>query len=414
MYQSFSRKQMLVMTWWNHPQINQRYDAIICDGSIRSGKTISMSTSFLLWAMATFDGQSFAICGKTVTSCQRNVITPLFNALGGIVTARQLMSKNYIEVRWNGHSNRFYVFGGKDEGSAALIQGVTLAGVLFDEVALMPESFVNQAVARCSVAGSKFWFNCNPDCPGHWFYTEWIADEQKRHRALRLHFTMEDNPTLDPAVKRRYEGMYTGVFYDRFIRGMWVAAEGLIYTMFDRDRNVVRSFEPVGRWFVSMDYGTVNPCSMGLWCLNGDKAVRVSEYYYDSRKPANGGRQKTDEEYYMELEKLVGDRHLEFVVVDPSAASFMETIRRHGRFRVRGAVNDVLDGIRLTSSLLLTGRITIHESCKDCIREFGAYAWDPDSKAGDKVKKEHDHAMDDVRYFANTILRREVRHMDWM
>lgn len=408
-YELFSPKQLITLTWWNNSKY-RHHDALICDGSIRSGKTLSMSVGFILWSMSSFQNQSFALCGKTIESLRRNVTTPLSKLLEGLFTVTERISKNYIEISASGVTNRYYLFGGRDESSYTLIQGITLAGVLLDEVALMPRSFVEQALARCSVAGSRFWFNCNPEHPFHWFREEWI-DKAAEKNALHLHFTMADNYSLSPTIRQRYENMYTGVFYDRYILGRWVKAEGRVYPMFDTVQHVVKgAISPAQAYYISIDYGTVNPFSMGLWGIKGNSATRICEYYFDSRK---AGCQKTDEEYYKELEKLAYGKVITCVVVDPSAASFIETIRRHGRYRVQPAINDVEDGIRVVSTLLQGGFLHIHESCKDSLREFGVYSWDPDSKAQDKVLKEYDHAMDDIRYFCNTILRRELRWVDW-
>ncbi len=158
-------------------------------------------------------------------------------------------------------------------------------------------------------------------------------------------------------------------------------------------------------FYVSIDYGTINPCSMGLWGVNSEGAARIRESYFDSRKE---GRQRTDEEHYQALIELVDDVPITRVIVDPSAASFIECIRRHGEFRVKPAINSVIDGIRITSSLLNAGMIRIDPSCKDCIREFGLYRWD-EKKTADTVLKENDHAMDEVRYFCNTVLRKKIQ-----
>ena len=402
-YKRFSRKQLLTLLWWKQAELNQ-YDGLICDGSVRSGKTVAMSVGFLLWAMSTFDGCKFALCGKTIEALRRNVVSLIPGLMDGIMRVQERRSDNTMTVWGFGHVNTFYLFGGRDESSYTLIQGMTLAGVLFDEVALMPRSFVEQALARCSISGSRYWFNCNPEGASHWFYREWILKAEV-HNVLHLHFTMADNLALDPAVRARYETMYTGVFYQRYILGLWVIAEGLVYPNFDATRHVVQEVPQEGLYYISVDYGTLNPCSMGLWCVTGTEAVRVDEYYWDGRQRQ---QQKTDEEYYTDLEALAGDRMIQDVIVDPSAASFLTTIRRHGRFRVTGADNRVLDGIRYTSTLLTAGRIKIAESCKDIQREFLAYAWD--DKAGkDAVIKANDHAMDDMRYFVMTILARYYR-----
>ena len=344
----FSAKQKTAMTWWANPRY-QEYDAIICDGAVRSGKTLSMGMGFFLWAMRRFSGEQFALCGKTIVSLRRNVlheILPKVTALG--FHCEEKRSENLVVVRSGGRENRFYLFGGYDEGSAALIQGVTLAGVLFDEAALMPRSFVEQASARCSISGSKLWFNCNPEGPMHWFYREWILRAEERG-ALYLHFTMDDNPSLSPRIRARYEKAYSGTFYRRFILGEWTAAKGLIYDFFTPQEYCARVPEkPWERVRISIDYGTVNPTSFGLWALKDGVWYRAREYYFDSRRE---GRQKTDTEYVADLKKFAAGETVEKVIVDPSAASFIEALRREG-FPVSRADNDVADGIRVTAILL--------------------------------------------------------------
>lgn len=381
-----------------------RYDALICDGAVRSGKTSIMMWAFVRWAMENFSGQRFGVCGRTVDSCTKNIIVPF--------TAMSLAKERYIirwrrgdkvmEVRRGAVTNYFEVFGGKDEASYTLIQGRTLAGVLLDEVVLMPRSFVEQALTRCSVDGAKLWFSCNPGSPQHWFYTEWIQRNKERN-ALYLHFEMTDNPGLSQKTLERYQAMFSGVFYDRYIRGLWVVAEGLVYDF--GEENIVDDVPESGEYYISCDYGTLNPFSAGLWCWDGKTATRIREYYYSGREE---NRNKTDEEYYTELEKLVGELPVISVIVDPSAASFIEVIKRHGKFKVRKAVNDVLPGIATTARYLRSGALKIHRSCKDAIREFGLYRWDEKSTE-DRPIKENDHAMDDTRYFAMTVLRRKVR-----
>lgn len=405
-YSSFSPKQLQAMLWWSLPE-TKKCDAIVCDGSVRSGKTMAMSVGFMLWSMKTFDKKDFALCGKTISSLKRNVVEPFKNWIEGIVKPKINYSQNYMEIKWLGHKNRYYFFGGKDESSASLIQGMTLAGVLFDEVALMPQSFVNQAIARCSLTGSKIWFNCNPNgSEEHWFYKEWIDEingKAKDKNRLHLHFTMDDNFSLSDDIRQRYEHMYSGVFYERYILGMWVLAEGLVYPQFDKGVHVVSNYEPSkdAMYYISIDYGTVNPCSMGLWALEDDKAVRIKEHYYDSKKQ---GDRLTDEEHYQSLVELAKGYDIYQVIVDPSAASFISCIRKHGDFIVRSANNSVIDGVRTTGTLLSQGRLLFSDTCKDSIREFSLYRWD-EEKTEDTVIKENDHAMDDIRYFCYTILK---------
>ena len=253
-FKPFSQKQRKVLNWWCNTSPVKDYDGIIADGAIRSGKTLSMSLSFVLWAMTSFQAQNFAMCGKTIGSFRRNVLFWLklmLKSRGYRVTDHR--ADNLVVVSRGITENNFYIFGGKDEGSQDLIQGITLAGVFFDEVVLMPESFVNQATGRCSVEGSKFWFNCNPDGPYHWFKVNWIdrsagylGKEKTRElrdkgeqvkRLLYLHFTMDDNLSLSEAIKKRYRKMYFGVFYKRYIMGLWSMAEGIVYDMFSEERH---------------------------------------------------------------------------------------------------------------------------------------------------------------------------------
>ncbi len=393
---------MTVLNWWCKTSPYYFRDAIICDGAVRSGKTVCMSISFVAWSFYAFRDTAFALCGKTVTSLRRNIVTPVLPLLREMgFTCEEKVSRNYIDISREGVSNRFYLFGGKDEGSAALIQGMTLGGVLLDEVALMPRSFVEQALARCSVEGSRLWFNCNPENPLHWFHEEWIK-KAKEKNCLYLHFTMEDNPSLKPSMIKRYKSLYSGAFYERFVEGKWVAAYGLVYPMFKTESHVAQPRGTPCEYYISCDYGTVNPSSFGLWGRVNDCWYRLDEYYYDSRRE---GEQRTDEEHYNALVELAGDLKIEAVIADPSAASFLECIRRHGRFRAVPAKNDVADGVRKVSSALKERRIMICPACKDTIREFGLYRWD-DSAVRDAPRKENDHAMDDIRYFVETVLSR--------
>lgn len=410
-YQKLSDRQKLAMLWWNTTKFKNR-DGIIGDGAIRTGKTVSMTVGFVLWAMCTFSGQTFGICGKTIESLRRNIIVHMRDWIPSDLQITERRNDNKLIISDGcGNENTFYMFGGRDESSYTLVQGITLAGALLDEVALMPRSFVEQVMGRCSVEGSKLWFNCNPEGPEHWFHKECVL-KCKEKNMLHLRFTMDDNPGLSESIKDRYEKQFSGVFYRRYILGEWCAAEGLVYDFFGEDQ--LTDDEPEGEYYISIDYGTLNPCSMGLWCWDGKTGTRINEYYYSGRDKK---RQKTDEEYYQDLEALAGDLNIKQVIIDPSAASFIATIRRHGRFKVRKAVNDVLPGIRTTARLLKSGKCKIHRRCKDARREFSLYRWD-EKQQTDKPIKENDHAMDEIRYFCETVLdklanRREYKPL-WM
>ena len=399
-----SEKQKRIMAF---PYTN--FDCIICDGAIRSGKTSFMMLAFVDDAMRRYNGQRFAICGKTVDSTVKNIVVPYL----GVTWAQDKYNLSWrradkvLLVSDGNHQNIFEVFGGKDESSFSLIQGRTLAGVLFDEVALQPRSFVEQALARCSVEGSRFWFNCNPESPKHWFYEEWVKKPEK-HNALHLHFELDDNPALTEEIKARYRSMYSGVFYDRYILGKWVAADGIIYPQFSEAKHVVKSKpRDYAKYYVSIDYGTHNPTSMGLWGLYNRKWYRVADSYFDSVKQM---RQRTDEEHYRELHNLItdntGGKKPVAVIVDPSAASLIECIKRHGEYRVRQADNDVLSGIANVSTELNAGRLLFCDCCHEIFDEFLSYIWDQKAaeRGEDKPVKQYDHAMDDMRYFVQTVL----------
>lgn len=396
---------MKVLTWWLPNSPVKDKDGIIADGAIRSGKTLSMSLSFVMWAMSTFSNQNFGMCGKTIGSFRRNVLFWLKLMLKsrgyGVVDHR---ADNLIVVTKGNVENYFYIFGGKDERSQDLIQGITLAGCFFDEVALMPESFVNQATGRCSVDGSKFWFNCNPDGPFHWFKVNWI-DKLSIKNLLYLHFTMDDNLSLSEKIKARYRSMYSGVFYDRYIRGLWVVAEGIIYDMFNAAKHTVETLKDLVKdnYYVSIDYGTQNATVFLLWCKNSsDKWVCIKEYYYSGREEST---QKTDGEYADDLKAFLEGIKPKAIIIDPSAASFIAELRKRG-YRIKKAKNDVLDGIRFVASLLNLEKIAFSSECKNTILEFNSYIWDAKASENgeDKPIKQHDHAMDAVRYFCYTIL----------
>ncbi|WP_279280357.1 PBSX family phage terminase large subunit [Enterococcus gallinarum] len=406
-FKPFSKKQKMILTWWTKKSAVKDKDGIIADGAIRSGKTISMSLSFVMWAMSTFDNQNFGMAGKTIGSFRRNVLFWLKLMLFARgYRFKDHRADNLLEVSKGNITNFFYIFGGKDERSQDLIQGITLAGMFFDEVALMPESFVNQATGRLSVDGSKMWFNCNPDGPYHWFKVNWI-DKLAEKNLIYLHFTMDDNLSLSEKIKQRYRSMYSGVFYSRYILGLWVAAEGIIYDMFDQSKHVYNKLADIifGDNYISIDYGTQNATVFLLWQKGKDGVwYCTKEFYYSGRDTK---KQKTDKEFADELEAFVGETNVKKIIVDPSAASFIAELKQRG-FQIKKANNDVLDGIRFTGSLLNEEKIAFSESCVNTLKEFSSYTWDPKAtdRGEDKPVKTNDHAMDAVRYFCYTILRK--------
>jgi len=401
-FQPFSLKQKKVLTWWRPGSPHHDKDGIICDGSVRAGKTVVMSLSYVMWAMETFNEENLGLSGKTIGALRRNVITPLKRMLRSRgYRVKDHRADNMLTISRRGVENYFYVFGGKDESSQDLIQGITLAGMFFDEVALMPASFVNQATARCSVDGSKLWFNCNPAGPYHWFKTEYL-DKHEEKNMVHLHFTMDDNLSLSERVKERYKRMYSGVFYQRFILGLWVLAEGLVYDMFSKEDHVVPTVDrPYIRFYVSIDYGTQNPTTFGLWGKHKSHWYKVDEYHYDGRKES---KQRTDAEYSADLKAFVKGR-TKNVIVDPSAASFIAQLKKDG-FTVKKAKNDVMDGIRNVATLLQRKLIFYNDCCVETFREFASYVWDKKAadRGEDRPVKQNDHQLDADRYFVNTII----------
>lgn len=405
-----SKKQLDILRW---PYTGKT--ALICDGAVRSGKTSVMSLSFVLWAMGQFDQCNFGLCGKTVASAERNIIQPLLGVTYFAQTGFALgytRSDHVLTITRGEKLNRFYVFGGRDESSYMLIQGVTLAGVLLDEAALMPRSFVEQALARCSVHGAKLWFNCNPDVPEHWFRKEWLLKLAEKD-ATHLHFVMDDNPGLSPETKARYESMYSGVFYRRYVLGEWTAGDGLIYDMFDKEVLCYEDGErPVALYnvaarYIACDYGTANPFVLLDIYDDGETVWVDNEYRWDSKDMDRCGRQKTNSEYGKDFLRFMGDdpQHFCPAVVDPSAASFITELNSLQVYVMPGD-NDVLDGIRRVAALLHQRRIRIHRRCEGLINELGSYAWDSKAAAMgvEKPVKSMDHGPDALRYFVNTCL----------
>jgi PBSX family phage terminase large subunit len=381
------------------------YDSLICDGAVRSGKTSIMSVSFVEWAMRCFNKTKFGICGKTVDSAIKNIIVPLISMtwIQQRYSVKWRRAEKILELQCGEVLNFFEVFGGKDESSYTLIQGRTLGGIFLDEVALMPESFVNQALARCSVNGARFWFNCNPSTPQHWFNVNWIK-QAKEKNACYLHFNLEDNPSLSEKTLQMYKTMYSGIFYKRYILGEWVSADGLIYTMFNADKHV-REIDPgecEGEYYVSCDFGIQNATVFLLWRkLKGSNVwACIDECYYSGRETKV---EKTVSGLVEMLKDMLKDVKPKKIIVDPSAVALITELRKNG-YRIQRANNDVLNGISIVSNLLEHDRLIFSPKCENTIREFGLYSWD--TKAADRGEdvpvKVSDHAMDSLRYFVMT------------
>lgn len=391
-FKPFSRKQRKVLNWWCRSSPVRDYNGIIADGAIRSGKSVAMSLSFVIWAMSEFEACNFAMCGKTIGSFRRNVLFWLklmLRSRGYSVSEQR--TENLVIARRGSVENYFYVFGGKDERSQDLIQGITLAGVFFDEVALMPESFVNQATGRCSVDGSKFWFNCNPGSPAHWFKTGWI-DKRADKRLLYLHFTMDDNLSLTEAVKERYRGMYTGVFFKRYILGEWKSADGVIYRQFadDPERFILDEVPAdiiIGT--MGLDFGGNGSAHAG--CLVGitrgyRSIVILGEYY---RKEVIDPGTLTDDVCGF-VQRSQAQVRATSIWCDSAETTLIKGIRtevfaRHIPVEVRNArKGEIIDRIRLCDMLMSQGRFFIMRRCRHTIAALSEAVWDGKSPTNDK------------------------------
>lgn len=392
-----SPQGLRLMSWWTEGSPYADWDGVIADGSIRSSKTISAIEGFTLWSLKTFEDEDFIVSGKSIGALRRNVVKPWRQLLAakGIDHVWH-RSENWIQVG----SNTYHLFGANNESSQDVVQGMTAAGAFFDEVPLMPKSFVDQAIGRCSIEGSKLWFTDNPEGPNHWFKTEFI-DKAEEKRLLHLHFTLEDNPSLSEKAKRMYRRMFSGVWYKRFILGLWTLAEGVIYSMFDEDRHVTAIDRDYLYYIAGYDYGTSSVTAFGLYGVYREagieKVQKIKEYYWDARKQM---RQKTDEEFSQDFKEFLGPIVPVAIYGDPSASSFRLRLRKDGVKYVRNANNDVLRGIRFVSSMLSTDRYHIDPGCVHTIREKSSYSWDvkAQEKGEDKPKKEDDHCSDEERY----------------
>lgn len=400
----FSEKQLKVL---NFPYTD--YEAIICDGSVRSGKSISMDVSYITSTMAKYNNQNFALCSKTVKTAERNIIKVIMS----IRYFHQEFSITYkktesmLVVTRGNKKNCYYIFGGKDESSYQLIQGITLAGALFDEVALMPESFVNQATARCSVKGSQLWFNCNPEDPNNWFYREWIkkADERK---ALYIHFTMQDNPSLDEKTIDRYERMYDGVFYQRYIKGLWVKAEGLIYKKFANNPELfIRDTLPKDITLIQagVDFGgtgsgttfVARAFTKGFETTGIIESVRYVDKKMKNKTPYDIVEELTPQrldELWVEFGMMLYEKYKKpFVTRADSAEQVLIRGMKNASYKARlhtdiknAKKTEINERIKLTTRLQAQGRWWVMSHCKTAIEAYKNAVWDtkhPDTRLDD-------------------------------
>lgn len=370
----------------------------LLEGSVSSGKTWISLVCWGFWLATMPQNQLYLMCGKSLTTLKRNCLIPLEAMFGQSNFSFSTSAKEaYLFGR------RILLEGANDARSEGKIRGLTLQGAYCDELTLFPKDFFVMLLSRLRVPGAKLIATTNPDSPQHWLKREYI-DRMAELDMLTMRFLLEDNTTLDPQYVVAVKAEYTGVFYRRFILGEWCVAEGLIYPMFDKAVHVKSLPHPQGEWYVSVDYGTLNAFSAGLWCYDGTTAYRVAEYYYSGREQK---RQRTNTQYLQSIQQLTAGKSISAVIVDPSAASFIAELRQAG-FLVRKGKNDVVEGIRRTAAALEQGKLLFSPDCKNSFREFALYRWD-ESSSQDRPIKENDHAMDDIRYFVSTILREQPK-----
>lgn len=409
-FQPFSQKQKKLLTWWMDESPYQDRDMVIADGSIRAGKTVAMSNGFIDWSLANFSNENFILAGKSMGALTRNVLNPLKQML----TAKGLQYKHIRsteEPRLEIGTNKYYLYGANNVSSKDTLQGLTAAGSLADQIELFPENFAKEMIGRCSVDGSKHWWNCNPEGPYHWLKKEYI-DQADKKNIYHMKFKLDDNLTLSEKIKQRYKRMYSGVFYKRYILGLWVLAEGLVYDMFDIDNHIVTDIPQIKQHWIGIDYGTANDTVFLLIGLGVDNRIYIIDEWRWGRKKQ--GRSKTDVQLRKELQQFISKHGVNpnWIFIDPSAASFITEIYQHRHefkpfMKVAKANNNVKDGIQRVSSLIGSNNLYSHKRCDGTIEEFQSYSWDPKAqdRGEDKPLKEYDHGLDALRYVINGILR---------
>lgn len=385
-------------------------------GSVRSGKTISSLIAFLMAVADPPRGGLICILGRTKDTIYRNVIVPLQDeAVFGP------LAKLTVYTRGANHciilGRTVEIIGANDAQSETKVRGGTWALVYVDEASVIPAATFRQALARLSVPGARMYATTNPEGPYHWLRQEYLLRANSLNMRTWRPFTLDDNPGLPADYVRDLKREYTGVWYRRMILGEWAIAEGAVYDMWDHDRHVIPAAKVphIRRWLAAaVDYGTSNPFSALLLGLADDGGLYlVDEWRWDSAKER---RQLTDGEYSRRYqawlskvprpEELAGagvqalgvmpERHY----IDPSAASFKVQLHHDGVQPVSDAVNEVVDGIRIVSSQLASGRLLVSDRCRGWIDEIPGYVWDPKAqeRGEDAPIKKNDHSLDAGRY----------------
>ena len=368
-------------------------------GATRSGKTF-MDYYVIPKRIKSVRNKSglIVILGNTKSTLQRNVIEPM-QIIWGDKLVGNIKSDNTAIL----FGEKCYCLGADKVSQVNKLRGAGIKYCYGDEVVTWNEEVFQMLKSRLDKPYSKFDGTCNPDNPNHWFH-EFLQSDADIYNE---HYTIYDNEYLSPDVIKSLETEYRGtVFFDRYILGEWALAEGLIYPIYQSAivPTIEREYE---KYKVSMDYGTQNATSMGLYGLCQGVWYCIREYYYSGRKT---NKQKTDDEYYNDLCEFVGDLNVKDIIIDPSAASFITLVKKKLRFNVIKANNEVLDGIRQTASAINTGLIKINDCCVNGIKELSSYVWQENEKEDAPVKV-NDHFCDQLRYFVYTEIfnKKELR-----
>jgi len=375
----------------------------IWEGSVSSSKTV---TTFFSWVDFVINGPpgELIMVGKTERTLKRNIIDPLVLMYGARNINTAGSGKGEIHI----FGRRVYLVGANDERAEQKIRGASFVGAYCDEITLYPESFWVMLLSRLRSPGARLYGTTNPDGPYHWLKVNYL-DKGLPH-LKKWHFTLDDNPYLDPAYVTALKQEYTGLWYRRFILGEWCLAEGAVYDMWDEKAHVIDK-PPAGladSYMIGIDYGTNNPCAFLKIGVRGDSVTVENEYYYSSTEK---GKQLTDQQYSAKLKEFVGNFQPRSIIIDPSAASFKVQLRNDGFHNLRDADNSVIDGIRLVSSMLQAGKLKVCKCCPNLIKEFSSYVWDAkkQEKGLDEPVKKFDHALDALRYALQTTMSKPAQ-----
>lgn len=335
------------------------------------------------------------ILGVTKSTIERNLLEPM-REIWGTDLVGEINSQNICYL----FGERVYCLGAEKVSQVSKLRGSSIKYVYGDEVADWNEDVFEMLKSRLDKPYSCFDGALNPQGPNHWLKEFLDSDFD----IYNQHYTIFDNPFLSKKFVDSLCKEYAGsVYYKRYILGEWALAEGLVYPMFSQDKHVVSGpveFRRNHQYYVSIDYGTVNPFAVGIFDFDGRNSTMIKELHYSGRD-----RDRLDNEgYYRLVDQLIGELPIEYIVVDPSAAGFIETIKKYAKYLVKGANNDVINGIQEVTKYLNYGLLKIHDSCKETLKEFEQYAWD-DKHPEDTVIKENDHHMDLIRYYIYGVAR---------